>query len=50
MYGYPMPEAEAAAKRGKIELGGCVISYCKACGERFDFPPTAAARRTRIRK
>ncbi len=53
LYGYPMPEAMAAANEGKIELGGCCVTdrdprkYCKACGERFDPPPLAPIRRRR---
>jgi transcription elongation factor Elf1 len=56
MYGYTMPDAMEAAKRGEIELGGCRIGesdpqkHCKACGERFDFRPTLAAKRARIKK
>jgi hypothetical protein len=45
LYGYPLPEAMAAADEGKIALGGCCVGerdprkYCNACGEAFDFPP-----------
>ncbi len=41
LYGYPMEEAMDEARRGKIELGGCVIhgddprSYCKDCHHRW---------------
>lgn len=56
LYGYPMPEAMAAAEKGAIELGGCLVGErdprkkCKACNARFDFPPARKPRRTRIRK
>jgi hypothetical protein len=39
VFGYPMPEAFAAAERGEIALGGCVVSAedpthrCTACGQ-----------------
>jgi hypothetical protein len=38
LYGFPTPEAEGAAARGEIELGGCVVSdeapiwRCARCG------------------
>ena len=53
LYGYPMPEAMAAAEEGKIALGGCCVGerdprkQCKACGEQFDLPPVQAAKRAR---
>ena len=56
LYGYPGPEMMEAAEKGKIELGGCVIGEsdpqkkCKACGEEFEFMPTLAARRGRIKR
>ena len=36
MYGYPMPEAWEAAKRGELVIGGCVPDFgpeaiCPAC-------------------
>ncbi len=37
VYGYPSAELMAAAERGEVKLGGCVITgddpqwYCKAC-------------------
>ena len=56
MYGYPMPEAMAAANEGKIKLGGCLVGerdpqkHCKACGTEFDFRPLQATRRPRLKK
>jgi hypothetical protein len=40
-YGLPTSEGFAAAERGEVELGGCVIGAasprwrCRACGEYF---------------
>ena len=40
-YGEPTPEGEAAARRGEVVLGGCIIGAdspawaCRACGEEF---------------
>lgn len=56
LYGYPMPEAMAAANEGKIELGGCLVGerdpqrHCKACGTEFDFRPLQATQRPRLKK
>ena len=40
VYGYPSPEGFAAAARGEIKLGGCVVGdydwSCGDCGR--DFP------------
>lgn len=53
LYGYPMPEAMAAAEKGLISLGGCCVTdrdprkRCKACGEVFDRPRARAPRRRR---
>jgi hypothetical protein len=39
VFWYPMPETIAAAERGEIALGGCVVSgedpthQCTACGQ-----------------
>jgi hypothetical protein len=39
VFGYPMPDAFAAAERGEIALGGCVVSgedpthRCAGCGQ-----------------
>jgi hypothetical protein len=43
MYGYPMPEAWEAAKRGELSIGGCVPDFgpsavCPECGESIDEP------------
>ena len=52
-YGYPGPEMMDAAEKGLIELGGCCVTgddprrLCKACGEAFDHPATAAHSRRR---
>ena len=52
-YGYPGPEMMDAAEKGLIELGGCCVTdddprkQCKACGEAFDRPATAAHSRRR---
>jgi len=41
MYGLPMGGAMDAARRGKIQLGGCIIrgddpwKYCKDCHHRW---------------
>jgi hypothetical protein len=55
MYGLPSSEGLAAAKRGEVQLGGCVIGpasprwYCRACGEYFgDHLDDAAWWRSRL--
>jgi hypothetical protein len=41
-YGYPIPELMEASEKGKVKLGGCVISndmcdyYCKTCKHEWD--------------
>jgi hypothetical protein len=45
LYGLPTPEAGAAADRGEIELGGCLVTgddpqlACRGCHERFWIAP-----------
>ncbi len=56
VYGFPLPETEAEAEKGLIELGGCCVGdrdprkACRTCGERFDRPPAHKKRRTRAKK
>ena len=43
VYGYPASEAEQAAERGEVALGGCVVGdidprcTCRRCHIAFDF-------------
>lgn len=45
-YGMPGPELAAAAERGEVELGGCLVPVpwkwsCLECGYRWPLPPEA---------
>ena len=48
IYGYPAPELERDAARGKVRLGGCCVSpshpqwYCPACEHEWRTKPPDA--------
>ncbi len=46
MYGLPGPDLTAAAERGEVELGGCLVPVpwkwsCPECGYKWPLPPEA---------
>ena len=58
MYGYPAPDAVAAAERGEVELGGCMVyidgcdmpdRFCKDCGHEWSMDHFVAEDITKIR-